>query len=69
MSNLLAKWAVKESKISKMGIVTIKIGYQIDQNPQSGLICLATSCHIMTYDLYQGTNKLNTTIAGENSKN
>jgi len=27
MSNLLAKWAVKESKISKMGIVTIKIDY------------------------------------------
>jgi len=27
MSNLLAKWAVKKSKISKMGIVTIKIHY------------------------------------------
>ena len=27
MSNLLAKWAVKKSKISKMGIVTIKIDY------------------------------------------
>ena len=27
MSNLLAKWAVKKSKISKMGIVTIKIYY------------------------------------------
>ena len=27
MSNLLAKWAVKKSKISKMGIVMIKIDY------------------------------------------
>jgi len=27
MSNLLAKWAVKKSKISKMGVVTIKIDY------------------------------------------
>jgi len=27
MSNLLAKWAVQKSKISKMGIVTIKIDY------------------------------------------
>jgi len=26
-ANLLAKWAVKKSKISKMGIVTIKIDY------------------------------------------
>jgi len=58
MSNLLAKWAVKKSKTSKMGIVMIKIDYQIDQNPQSCLICLATSCHIIMYDLYQGTNKL-----------
>jgi len=27
MSNLLAKWAVKKSKVSKMVIVTIKIDY------------------------------------------
>jgi len=59
MSNLLAKWAVKKSKISKMGIVTIKTDYSIDQNPQSCLIFLATSCHIIMYDLYPGTNKLN----------
>ena len=69
MSNLLAKWAVKKSKISKMGIVMIKIDYLTDQNPQSCLICLATSRHILMYNLYQGTNKLNTIIAGENSKN
>ena len=47
----------------------IKIDYLTDQNPQSCLICLATSRHILMYDLYQGTNKLNTIIAGENSKN
>ena len=58
MSNLLAKWAVKKAKLAKWALLRLRLTTKFDQNPQSCLICLATSCHIIMYDLYQGTNKL-----------